>query len=35
MVRDETRLVSPDMQLGVVWLWRRRVAWFALRTPRQ
>jgi hypothetical protein len=35
MVRDETRLVSPELQLGVVWLWRRRAAWFALRAPRQ
>jgi hypothetical protein len=34
MVRDETRLVAPGLQLGVVWLWRRRVAWFTLRAPR-
>ena len=34
MVRDETRLVSPGLHLGVVWLWRRRVAWFSLRAPR-
>lgn len=31
MVRDETREVAPGLHLGVVWLWRRRVAWFALR----
>ena len=35
MVRDETRLVGPDLHLGVVWLWRRRAAWFTLRAPRQ
>ena len=34
MVRDETRLVAPGLHLGVVWLWRRRVAWFSLRAPR-
>ena len=34
MVRDETRLVAPGLHLGVVWLLRRRVAWFALRAPR-
>jgi len=34
MVRDETRLVAPGLHLGVVWLWRRRAAWFALRAPR-
>jgi hypothetical protein len=34
MVRDETRLISPGLHLGVVWLWRRRVAWFSLRAPR-
>jgi hypothetical protein len=34
MVRDETRLVSPGLHLGVVWLWHRRVAWFSLRAPR-
>ncbi|MDQ1605148.1 MAG: hypothetical protein QOE01_2993 [Actinomycetota bacterium] len=34
MVRDETRLVSPGLQLGVVWLWHRRTAWFSLRAPR-
>jgi hypothetical protein len=32
-VRDEIRLVSPSLYLGVVWLWRRRIAWFTLRTP--
>jgi hypothetical protein len=31
MVRDEIRVVSPSLYLGVVWLWRRRVAWFTLR----
>ena len=31
MVRDEIRMVSPSLYLGVVWLWRRRVAWFTLR----
>lgn len=31
MVRDEIRLVSPGLYLGVVWLWKRRVAWFTLR----
>lgn len=31
MVRDEIRLVSPGLYLGVVWLWNRRVAWFTLR----
>jgi hypothetical protein len=35
MVRDETRLISPGLQLGVVWLWHRRTAWFALRAPRR
>jgi hypothetical protein len=34
MVRDETRIVSPGLQLGVVWLWRKRAAWFTLRDPR-
>jgi len=33
MVRDEIRLVSPGLYLGVVWLWRRRAAWFTLRQP--
>jgi hypothetical protein len=31
LVRDEIRLVSPALYLGVVWLWRRRVGWFTLR----
>ncbi|MGR6967796.1 hypothetical protein ACU610_25375 [Geodermatophilus sp. URMC 61] len=31
MVRDEVRLVAPDLYLGVVWLWKRRVGWFTLR----
>jgi hypothetical protein len=31
MVRDEIRVVSPSVYLGVVWLWKRRVAWFTLR----
>ncbi|WP_051274973.1 hypothetical protein [Cellulomonas sp. URHD0024] len=31
MVRDEIRLVGPGLYLGVVWMWRRRVGWFALR----
>jgi hypothetical protein len=34
MVRDETRLVAPELHLGVVWLWRKRAAWFTLRAPR-
>jgi hypothetical protein len=34
MVRDETRLVAPGLHLGVVWLWRRRTAWFTLRAHR-
>lgn len=33
MVRDETRSVEPGVHLGVVWLWRRRAAYFVLRTP--
>lgn len=31
-VRDEIRIVAPDLYLGVIWLWRRRVGWFTLRT---
>jgi hypothetical protein len=31
MVRDEIRLVSPGLYLGVVWTWHKRVAWFTLR----
>jgi hypothetical protein len=34
MVRDEVRLVAPQLYLGVIWLWRRRVGWFTLREPR-
>ena len=30
-VRDELRLVGPQLYLGVVWLGRRRVLWFTLR----
>jgi hypothetical protein len=32
-IRDEIRLIAPRLYLGVVWLWRRRVAWFSLRVP--
>jgi hypothetical protein len=32
-VRDEIRLVAPGLYLGVVWLTKRRVAWFTLREP--
>ncbi|MCV7285311.1 hypothetical protein H7J87_08215 [Mycolicibacterium wolinskyi] len=32
MVRDEIRLVSPGLYLGVVWLWRKRFGWFAIRS---
>jgi hypothetical protein len=35
MVRDEIRIVSPHLYLGVVWLWRRRAAWFAVRESHQ
>jgi hypothetical protein len=31
MVRDEIRLVSPGLYLGVVWVGRRKVGWFSLR----
>jgi len=31
MVRDEIRLVGPGLYLGVVWMWRWRAGWFALR----
>jgi hypothetical protein len=31
-VRDEIRLVGPGLYLGVVWLWRRRVGWFTIRS---
>jgi hypothetical protein len=33
MVRDEIRLVGPQLYLGVVWLRRRRIGWFTLREP--
>ena len=33
MVRDEIRLVAPDLYLGVIWMWRKRVGWFTLRSP--
>jgi hypothetical protein len=33
MVRDEIRLVSPSLYLGVVWMWHWRVGWFTLRSP--
>jgi hypothetical protein len=33
LVRDELRLVGPELYLGVVWLWRWRVGWFTLRSP--
>jgi hypothetical protein len=32
MVRDEIRQVGPGLYLGVVWLWRRRVGWFTVRS---
>ncbi|MGV0743114.1 hypothetical protein [Mycolicibacterium sp. XJ870] len=32
MVRDEIRLVGPGLYLGVVWLWRKRVGWFMIRS---
>jgi hypothetical protein len=32
MVRDEIRLIGPGLYLGVVWLWRRRVGWFTIRS---
>jgi hypothetical protein len=32
-VRDEIRLVATGLYLGVVWLGKRRVAWFLLRLP--
>jgi hypothetical protein len=31
MVRDEIRLVSPQLYLGVFWLRRWRLGWFTLR----
>ena len=35
MVRDELRQVSPTLYLGVIWLWRRRVGWFTLRSSTE
>jgi hypothetical protein len=35
MVRDELREVSPGLYLGVIWLWRRRVGWFSLRSANE
>ncbi|WP_454792779.1 hypothetical protein [Mycolicibacterium lutetiense] len=32
MVRDEIRQVGPGFYLGVVWLWRKRVGWFTIRS---
>ncbi|MGW3497319.1 hypothetical protein [Streptomyces sp. NPDC001020] len=32
-VRDEIRQASPDLYLGLVWLFGRKVGWFALRVP--
>lgn len=32
MVRDEIRLVGPGFYLGVVWLWRKRIGWFTIRS---
>lgn len=32
LVRDEIRLVGPSLYLGVIWVWRRRVGWFTLRS---
>jgi hypothetical protein len=34
LVRDEIRLVAPDTYLGVAWLRKHRVAWFALYPKR-
>jgi hypothetical protein len=31
MIRDEIRLISPGLYLGVTWVRGRRVGWFALR----
>ena len=33
-VRDEVRLVAPGLYLGVVWLFGRRIGWFAVRERR-
>jgi hypothetical protein len=35
LVRDEIRLVSPQLYLGVFWLRRRRLGWFTLRQPER
>lgn len=35
LIRDELRLVAPDLYLGVVWARRRRVAWFWVRGPAE
>jgi hypothetical protein len=35
MVRDELRQVSPVLYLGVIWLWRKRVGWFTLRSASE
>jgi len=32
-VRDEIRQAGPDLYLGLVWLFGRRIGWFALRVP--
>ena len=32
-VRDEIRLVGPQLYLGVIWLGGRRIGWFTLREP--
>jgi hypothetical protein len=32
-VRDEIRLVGPQLYLGVIWLGHRRIGWFTLREP--
>jgi hypothetical protein len=32
MVRDEIRQIGPGLYLGVVWLWRKRVGWFTIRS---
>jgi hypothetical protein len=35
MVRDELRQVGPALYLGVIWLWRKRVGWFTLRSATE
>ncbi|MFS4093175.1 hypothetical protein [Streptomyces sp. AF1A] len=32
-VRDELRQVGPDLYLGLIWLFGRRIGWFTLREP--